>query len=433
MQGLRLHGPIATGLFCTALALTIGCSDACGNDPECGADLQVVSHYTGLESCETVPVGSFMIAARDAWCSPKPACGTRLRPGDRFADPAVCAGWVTRHLLEPHGVPTLIAAVQAKQVSYDKHKACQCLAAVGASCLPVGLFDASGACNGIFLGHQLTGQKCSHHGQCAGGSCRPSQSPFSPSCPGNCDDASILGGDCGASQACVAGAGCLHGSCVAMTSTSAADQPCGGLGCGAGLFCSWAAGATCQPLHAPDAACDLDEGGCSAGRYCAPDIAPSAVGRICAARYAAGQLCQRDAGERETCVAGHVCAGTCLPYAGLGQDCSKAEQCNEDAACVDGKCRALPGLAMPCDAAVVSATGDACKPPGLCDSGLGDCVEAPGAGAACVLGQCAADLACVQGKCSAGPGVGQACASAGNACASGLICVAGSCQQEKCH
>lgn len=376
----RLQG---AACLCAA-ALCLACGDPCGDDPECGAGIEVVSHYQGLKGCSTVPVDSFMIAARDAWCSPKPDCGARVRPGDRFSDPAVCLSWVQSNVLAPHGVGALIAAVQAGEIGYDKHKACQCFAAIAVTCKPVGLFDAHGACNGIFLGNRPAGTKCSHHGQCAGGSCRPSQSPFSPSCPGTCGDAAALGDACGASQTCASGAGCRLGSCVAMTRATAADQPCGGLGCAEGLFCSWTDGATCQPTLAAEAPCELEDESCPVGHYCAPAIGIGASGRVCATRYGAGQICLLDAGEHETCVPDHVCAGHCLPYAGLGEPCDSAAQCHDDAVCVDGKCAALPGLAQPCNLATVSATAAACKLPASCDPATSTCVALPQSGAACV-------------------------------------------------
>lgn len=420
----------AAALFLAAA--TLACADPCGDDPECGGGVQVVSHYNGLKGCKTVPAGSFMIAARDAWCSPRPDCPFRLRPGDRFSDPQVCEHWIGSQLLAPNGVVELIAAVQAGEIGFDKAKACQCLAAVADTCEPVGLFDAHGACNGIFIGLQPAGSQCSHHGQCAGGNCRPSVAPLSPACPGTCGDAAIQGGDCGATQTCVAGAGCLLGTCVAMTRTAEKDQPCGGLGCADGLFCSWTDGATCQPLLVADTTCELEDDNCALGHYCAPAIGPSATGRVCASRYGAGQVCVRDAEEQETCVAGHVCAGHCLPYAALDEACESAAQCAEDAACVAGKCAALPALGQPCEAATISQTGAACKLPALCDVSLGSCVAPPLAGAACVAGQCAPGLACVAGSCSPGPGLNQLCASAGKTCAFGLACVGGTCQKEVC-
>ncbi len=390
----------------------------------------MVSHYQGLPDCTTVPSNRLLDAIAEAWCKPKPSCKARQRPGDRLADPDVCMHWVRTNVLAHHGVEALLAGVLAGEVVYHKDRACACLKAVGKSCSQVGFLQASGACNGIFSGTGNNGSKCSHHGDCAGGSCRPSQAPFSPSCPGTCSSASELAGDCGPGQACGPGLLCRFSECV-TAEFAGKGEPCGGLGCDDGLYCDWFDGGVCKPMLGAGHECSLDDASCPGGHYCAPEAGPTGKGRVCATFYGADQVCQMDAGPLQTCVPGHVCVGTCLPFADLGEACSHSAQCHQDAACMTGICAALPGVGASCSQ--IAALGDElCKPPSVCDPITAKCVHLPGEGQPCIDGDCAPGFGCVDGTCTTGPQHGQPCASAGKLCADGHICIAGTCEKEVC-
>jgi len=421
----------ALAVSALACVLLPGCGDPCGDDPNCGAGIEVVSNYSGLGSCKTVPVASFMDAVWDAWCKPNSDCVGRLRPGDRFSDPEVCRLYVRQNLLAPYGIETLLAGVESGTVLYNKKRACSCLAAVAASCEETSLLLADASCNGIFSGTGNIGSACSYHGQCSGGSCRASLPPFSPSCPGTCWSAADEGGSCDASQACGPGLICRFAECV-KADVGDKDEACGGLGCAEGLYCDWSAGGTCKAPLASGAECSLDDGSCPPGHYCAPAAGPTGKGRVCATFYGADQVCQMDAGPLQTCAPGHVCVGTCLTLADLGEACSHSAQCHHDAACVAGTCAALPGPGSACSAETALG-GQLCKPPALCDPTTGKCANPPGEGKDCVKGQCAPGFGCVNGGCTTGPQHGQPCASAGKLCADGHLCIAGTCEKEVCE
>ncbi len=408
----------------------LACGDPCGDDPNCGAGISVKSHFKGLDTCEAVPIKSFMDAVWEAWCKPKPDCKERLRPGDRFADPDVCVHWVRQHVLAPHGIEKLVAGAQVGTIVYNKKRACTCLAAVANGCVEADFLHSDGACNGIFGGTQNNGSACSFHGECAGGSCRPSLAPLSPSCPGSCLSASDEGDDCGPSQACAPGLLCRFSKCVPATFSSKGES-CGGLGCNDGLYCDWFDGGVCKTALAAGTKCSLDDASCPKGHYCAPEPSPADSGRVCAPLHGAGQVCQMDAGTQQTCVAGYVCVGTCLAFVALGGPCSHSAQCHEDAACVNGRCSALPAVGEACSVAA-ALQDELCKQPAICDPATSECVALPGEGKPCIDGECAPGFGCVKGTCTTGPQHGQPCASAGKLCADNHICIAGTCEKEVC-
>ncbi|PKN55096.1 MAG: hypothetical protein CVU56_22945 [Deltaproteobacteria bacterium HGW-Deltaproteobacteria-14] len=193
------------------------------------------------------------------------------------------------------------------------------------------------------------------------------------------------------------------------------------------------------------------------------------------------------------CDIGAACPGTCVAFAGIGDDCDPLTWCDFDsAACVGGECVAPPAtVGAACSgrcAAPLACNGvtDTCVAPGLagdpcgadgnvCVTGLtcfrpntsatGTCSPLGGVGADCFSsGDCRAatsgeTLACIGGACAVAPGAGQPCfefscsgawcdtsavpptcvalpaagsaCGGGNACAVGAWCDAGTCAQRK--
>lgn len=431
-MGARLRGwslPLPLLLWLVAG----GCSDPCGDDPSCGKSVSSSANYKDVQTCETVPIEAFVDAAVQAWCTPRPECKQRSRPGDRFAWAGACRAWVRDNLMAPHGLEALVAAVGEQQVLYNATHACTCLRAVLDACTQQDFMLAHAACQQTFSGTALDGARCRWNQQCAGGFCRIGTGPFSPSCPGTCIPAAAPGEKCGPSQGCAGGSQCVAGTCVAL-GVAKVGALCGALGCETGSYCDWGSGVICKPRLGQGQPCKQAELSCLEGLYCAPNPDPTRTGHTCEPLYAAGAVCAPDGGpDVQTCVAGYACGdGSCQAWAGLGQACAHDAQCPHDALCTEGKCQPLPAKFGKCALSVQSEGGFSCLPPWLCDPSAGHCVSLPGAGEACVQGQCGAGLDCVSGVCDTGPGEGLPCATSGKLCADGFVCIEGKCAPEVC-
>lgn len=114
------------------------------------------------------------------------------------------------------------------------------------------------------------------------------------------------------------------------------------------------------------------------------------------------------------------CRGTLA----LGAKCSGGRECVSGSYCSDsGVCVALPEAGQPCTNPPACATGYYCAGVAPGSSDVGTCAARPGEGMPCPDGACQTGLACVTGTCIPLPSEGEACATTGQPCASGLECV----------
>lgn len=232
---------------------------------------------------------------------------------------------------------------------------------------------------------RVTGTLAAGRGCDLDAQCRSARCSGSPATCGVCVDVNGPGEACGATAVCDAGSQCDGGVCVSW-----GDGP----------------GAACQSVK---------------GTNCARSL--RCVDGICVPPHQAGESC---AGESASCVDGAVCNnGVCqtIVTASAGENCDKANFCEEGTYCVDGECRG-PELDMGLDD---RCTIDICSE-GLVCSGLDRCVEGAPTGQACSYEvPCAARLVCFNDPggrvCGAPRTEGGTCDSPTGECATGFFCM----------
>jgi len=408
-----------------ALALLLGC-DACGpSDP----------------APHLAPADPFCAAAIPALCAQRSACAPV-----RFKE--ATAECLARELPRCDAdLERLRAEVAAGRLGWSQAEADRCVAALAApSCGAVflrycsGIFSPRVAAGGACFAPTRTGALATFLGaeECQADHCPwevcGATCPVTPTAP--------LGGDC-AVLPCAEG-----GSCVAQSSggwrcqaQGTPGQPCGnGLpACQPSAWCAEPAGTPCAFDSVAACACRAD---LAAGDPCTGDDqcpAPLACGdgRCRSAQGALGEscyllspwTCQDGLACLETVGEAHV--GTCGPPRALGEPCAASDQCGAGLVCrVEGRC-GVPGLlgaacAVPVveiDWEVECATGLECVA-GTCQP-LPAQVGAPCSGASCF----GAGLFCAGTACARVALEGESCAPPAVCQGPGLYCDA----QQRCR
>jgi hypothetical protein len=247
-------------------------------------------------------------------------------------------------------------AVAAGRAKFDAAAADRCIAALKAATCEVAIdvMDSS-ACTGVVTGTVANGGACYDSLECTSGSCSADAA-----CPGTCV-AFLRAGD-----AC--------GDTVAE--------------CGPGLECGPAR--TCVTPSQPGGPCP-----CVASEYCDSTS-------TCRAVQTSGACTASD-----QCAFGWACAGgACLPYVGVGADCTPGAMiwdqtvCGPGTYCTQaGKCALWPTVGESCATYPVCAPGycdpadqmcKASKPKGSACSAFYECETLACEGNVCVLPYCAA-------------------------------------------
>lgn len=262
---------------------------------------------------------------------------------------------------------------------------------------------------------------------------------------------------------------CIEGRCALPHSSSeqrteapsVEGQSCDPNPCDQGLACvAESTGGRCRRACNPDApACRVNEACASLQNGGGVCIAAAQEGESCAStRCATGLLCidascHRSCSPAQSdCGSGKICAelqgggGACIEVAGEGENC-RSKRCSSGLVCTEGACRrsCQPSSPSACLSTEVcspltngeaacyqaAAEGQACDN-GLCRSGLlcveNHCRRQCGTGfSSCASGESCTALSSGQSACFPAAGDGESCASM--PCASGLLCVEGSCHR----
>ncbi len=276
------------------------------------------------------------------------------------------------------------------------------------------------------------------HAVCAGGTCQVADLPDGAACDdGNlcttddhCEDGDCVPGggepcypvgDCQVSAACDP----ATGACVAVNAADGApcddhDACTRDEACLAGACAGGVPAVACEapePCHEPGI-CEPATGACSYAQK--PDETPCDDGDACTAI----DTCEAGAclgtspkpcypvGDCQVGAACDPATGACTPVlADDGAPCDDGDACTLTDTCLQGACAS--GTLLTCDPA------PACRQPGVCDPGTGNCAYAPvDDGSACDDGNAlnGADA------CSAGGCVGAPCTCAGeNVCCNGCL------------
>jgi hypothetical protein len=291
-----------------------------------------------------------------------------------FQKEAVCRAWSPASLERAlAGLTTGCAGyrgpVDAGRQSFDPVRAATCLQNLGradSSCP----FTMPPTCAGVLTPQVPAGGACTYGGDCAAGWC-----VFTPgTCPatgmGPCVSTDANGDTClpmtpiFSSPPCGDGEECgWDGSrlaCITPPPPPGAGDPCGGSGCGPGLYCQASAdgpiglSVVCEPdvgLGAP----------CPIGVECSPELTCGAQ-HVCARFVGQGASC---ADPTTACGDGLFCdEGTCAPLPGLDASCAKAGRCFEGyCSTADELCHALEAGGEECSAWNECASS-------VCDGGI---------------------------------------------------------------
>ncbi len=324
------------------------CSDAVQNGAETDIDC-------GGQACATCAVGKGCFAASDCAsgvCTNKtcvaPSCSDGVRNGDETAVDCggACAPCSTSLLVDggSDGSATSDASVPSDASTMDDG-AVDAADAAAPSCND-GLLngtetdvDCGGSC-----GACADGKRCIAGDGCVSGSCK-SQTCVAPSCGDGVKNASETDVDCGggtcavcpADKACLGPADCASGVCNG--GTCAAPRCDDGVKNGdeTALDC----GGSCQNACAVGSAC-------VSGHDCASGVC---VAKICQPASCGDHVKNGDETDRD-------CGGAKCARCGAGQSCASPSDC-ASGVCTSGVCNAnvvAPALAVSTNATVASAT-----------------------------------------------------------------------------
>jgi Matrixin len=244
-----------------------------------------------------------------------------------------------------------------------------------------------------------------------------------------------LGSPCTTGGACLGGLVC-EGAGGATALTCVQDCQQGGT-CPAGWSCQAStAGFACLPQVGVPDQCKF----CSGGADCSTGV--------CLLFQATGvSFCSQTCTSASQCSPGSGCTDIgsgsfCLPTATCTNQCTTAAQCPVDYACTGGACVPLgtagkrcelSGFCAACDTCVADASGTLGFCRACCGASTAGGTQCTGCAATtCDTGlSCATlssgDAACLVPQASTLPGLCQACATTGDACATGYTCLAGRC------
>ena len=412
-------------LACGFLAL-VGCTQAAGSgvasaaattSDAAGADLAAAHPDVAADPGMTLE--EFVAATYAAACKSLVGCA-----GDnnyRIASQAGCIALVT----DPSWceITKLVAGVKAGTIHFDGVKAAACVATLSGCPMP---HHDSEACVAAFTGLVPDGGACKTDFACASTRCN-TQGGI---CAGVCASTTGSGGKCATYADCRQPLDCRAGTCAAALPAQIGQACDGPADCASGLRCAHTDNsAICKALVGLDAPCEQRDD-CAHGLYCPPGSNGSLA---CKPRLALGAACQggADVAGSGQCQEGTACIGdektaTCQALAFEGAPCAATLQCfGNDLACVpdangQGVCRVLPGMGKAC-----AAAGDAplrCLKPLVCVAGF--CADPPGLGMPCAEdGSCDPALLCdkATGTCLELPDVGLPC-SADQRCRQGAAC-----------
>ncbi len=277
------------------------------------------------------------------------------------------------------------------KLTYDGKAVDACLAAIEAR--GCGFTDEPEACEAVFEGAVAAGGDCGASEECvAEHYCKASGA-----CPGKCAPLEGAGGRCTHDDDCRDGLACSEGGeCQAP---AASGDRCGGASdpeCAPGLICvgadeeaqtsgncraldellSGKEGDDCDPLSGPL---------CGAGLSCVFEGFDETTGTLlatCAKKLAAGADCN----------------------IGFPDPCPSDEFCAAETMMLSGTCEKRPGAGSPCASGPFSDAPDTCAPNTRCDGG--SCRERQKIGGSCETDDVCLSEHCVGGKCAPAGGCG---------------------------